>query len=254
MPKLNYTISPAKKECLLFIHGFLGSMQQWEEISAKFSDGFQVLKIELPGHGNSMDSDVVYSINDLAHSVIQIIGQNNLKRVHLIGHSMGGYVASQVVAQYPERIKSLTMINSIAGPDATERVKNRNRSLKLIDRFKDAFVSMAVGNLFTSAEHEQFSSQIENMKSQAQSISTDAVRKAIVAMRDRKGCLELLDHTKGEIQYIFSDSDEIIPEQRVLNEIKDLKANGHKIKSGHMSILTHPDDIISILKTILAGR
>ncbi|ARN78366.1 hypothetical protein BST97_10410 [Nonlabens spongiae] len=235
---------------VVLIHGFLGSAHQWDVIGDELSNHFEVVRYELPGHGNRFAEVFEYSIEDLADEVYAKIENHLSESIHVIGHSMGGYIAAALTGRHPEVLSNTVLINSITGPDSSVRIKNRNRSLRMIDRYHKAFVSMAISNLFNASEHNSHSESIELMKNQAAQIPETAVRNAIIAMRDRKGCTnEWPDSIR--LTYIFSKNDPIIDDEIISNEARFLNADLHELDSGHMGIITHPKQIIEILKPIL---
>ena len=239
-----------KRPLVVLIHGFLGSAHQWEVMAKDLAPHFDLLKFELPGHGNRFNEVYEYSIKKIADEVYAKI-ENHLPRlVHIIGHSMGGYIAAALTARYPDAVSQTILINSITGPDSRVRIAHRNRSLSMIDRFHKTFISMAISNLFNASEHESHSESIELMKNQAAQIPETAVRNAIIAMRDRKGVTDQWPDSKS-LTYIFSKNDPIIDDQIILNETRLLNADLHELNSGHMAILTHPQEIIELLKPIL---
>ncbi|MGB5982668.1 MAG: alpha/beta hydrolase [Nonlabens sp.] len=253
MIHLNHDLSQTDLPCILFLHGFLGNMDQWDKVQHKTTH-IPSFKIELPGHGHSDDCVKSYSINELADQVEILIHSYNLSNIHLMGHSMGGYVAANIAHKIPERMLSLTLINSIAGGDSPDRIKSRDRSLKLIAKFRNAFVNMAIANLFSEDERTEFYDEIEAMKKQAVNISSESVIHAILAMRNRESSLEKLKLKQLELAYIYSTTDPIVPKEKVLKEIQLLHAKGYEIESGHMSILTHPEKISSILNSIVLSH
>ena len=238
--------------CLVFIHGFLGSQDQWNSIIEILHPNYQILTLELPGHGNrQLNNDQPYSIEDVANQYEAVIKTIDAEEFVLVGHSMGGYVARYLSSLIPSQLQTVVLINSIAGADSLDRKESRNRSLKLIDRYKDAFINMAIGNLFNESEHNQFHDAILEMKDQAKEMSLQAVKNAIIAMRDRNSFLDVLNLSNASVHYIYSNKDSIIPADRVEDEIRFLDAHSKQIDSGHMSILTHPKIISDILKSIL---
>lgn len=239
----------------MLIHGFLGSHFQWNEIIQAFTKEHRTITIDLPGHGESDNAKKPYTLEDIAHSIHEIINREGVKTAHFIGHSMGGYIASRYAVLYPETVTSLVLINSIAGPDSTTRKKDRDRSISLIHKYKDAYVSMAITNLFTSAEREKYQQVIKTMKSHALNLTQDSIIQAITAMKNRLSVLEELSNHPLPTLYIYSESDLIVPAATINEEALLLKAHTTVVESGHMAILTHPlevaDNIEKFLTTLL---
>ncbi|WBM69565.1 2-succinyl-6-hydroxy-2,4-cyclohexadiene-1-carboxylate synthase [Buttiauxella sp. WJP83] len=81
----------ARLPCLVWLHGFLGSLREWDAVSEHFLDWPQ-LRIDLPGHGKSAD----ITVNDF-QQVDQLLRKTllsyNILKYVLIGYSLGGRVA-----------------------------------------------------------------------------------------------------------------------------------------------------------------
>ena len=91
---------------LLILHGLFGSSDNWQTLGKKFSENFQVYLIDLRNHGHSAHStDFSYEL--MADDINELILSENLKKVHLLGHSMGGKVAMRAVQKYPFHIEKL---------------------------------------------------------------------------------------------------------------------------------------------------
>ena len=242
---LSYQLLPKNAPTILFLHGFLGSAAQWDPIIYHYKKSFQILLLELPGHGVN-DCEASYSIEDLAADVNMSLMQCGIKAVHFVGHSMGGYVGCAFAKAYSDKLLSLTLINSCATADATDRQMQRNRALKLVEKYPNAFTSMAITNLFTSVEREHFTTEIELMKSQAMHMSTSGISNAIKAMRDRASQLNTLKNAGFPIQYIYGSRDEVISKEVIEEEIELLNVEFAELDSGHMSLITHPNKIVEL--------
>ena len=92
---------------LLILHGFLGMYDNWKTIGAQFaSDGFQVHLLDLRNHGRSFHSDE-FSYELMVQDIYEYCLANNLEKINIIGHSMGGKTAMLFAVTYPERIEKL---------------------------------------------------------------------------------------------------------------------------------------------------
>jgi pimeloyl-ACP methyl ester carboxylesterase len=92
---------------LLIIHGFLGMSDNWKTFGALYAvEGFQVHLLDLRNHGKSFHSaDFSYEI--MAQDVLEYCQAHQLKKVSIIGHSMGGKVAMLLATIHPELIDKL---------------------------------------------------------------------------------------------------------------------------------------------------
>ncbi len=98
---------------LLLIHGLGSSSQDWEMQLPQFSSHFQVINIDLRGHGRSGKPPGPYSIPLFAEDTIQLIRALELSSVHILGISLGGMVAFQLALDCPDLVRSLVIVNSV---------------------------------------------------------------------------------------------------------------------------------------------
>ncbi|WP_438961797.1 alpha/beta fold hydrolase [Nonlabens sp.] len=246
MRKMTYSFKSENKPVVLLLHGFLGSKSQWNTVAAALEKRYDLLFVELPGHGAS-PSISEYSIASLALEISQQLLQQGIEKVHFVGHSMGGYVGAAFAKEYPSQLHSLTLVNSIAGADLPGRKQMRNRAIQLIDRFQDAYVSMAINNLFTKEEHESHQAIIEAMKVSAKNMTVKSVLAALRAMRDRPS-VWLDDAVR--VNYLYGDRDTVIDKSLIEKEIKTQGLKGLSFTGGHMLLLTHPVDLIQNLRFV----
>lgn len=121
MPKIKvqgihiYYESTGRGQPLLFIHGLGSSLRDWENQVPFFSKKFEVVTVDLRGHGRSDKPPGRYSIPLFASDISELIRLLGLGATHVAGISMGGMIAFQMAVSSPELLKSLVVINS--GPE-----------------------------------------------------------------------------------------------------------------------------------------
>ena len=98
----------------MFIHGIGGSSASWQGVIGSFADTHHVVAIDLPAHGQS---DVPtraddYSVAGLARTVTEALAALGLERVTLVGHSLGGAIATPVALTAPDRVERLVLVDS----------------------------------------------------------------------------------------------------------------------------------------------
>jgi len=103
-----------KDEIVLCLHGWLDNAASFLPMLPLFTNK-RVIAIDWPGHGNSSHRslDAHYHFIDWVYDLVQLFELNQWKNIDVVGHSMGGMVASAFTAAFPEKVKSLTLLDSV---------------------------------------------------------------------------------------------------------------------------------------------
>ncbi|WP_053362972.1 alpha/beta hydrolase [Bacillus sp. FJAT-27251] len=99
-------------EWTVFIHGAGGSSSIWYKQIKEFKKHFNILLIDLRGHGNSKDiikSKHSYSFDEVSIDVIQVLDHLNIRSAHFIGMSLGTILIRNIAKMEPDRVKSMVM-------------------------------------------------------------------------------------------------------------------------------------------------
>jgi pimeloyl-ACP methyl ester carboxylesterase len=94
---------------LLYLHG-AGLTRAWLPLYAHLSESFDVVVAEHPGFGDTPMPDWLKGIDDLVLHYDGVIRGLGLEDVHLVGHSLGGWIAAYLAIFYPDRFRSLSLI------------------------------------------------------------------------------------------------------------------------------------------------
>lgn len=98
---------------VLFVHGLGSSGETWGAVPERVAGaGFDVVVVDLPGHGASYRGPGDYSLGAMASALRDLLDHLAVDRVHVVGHSLGGGVALQFAYQFPERAGSLVLESS----------------------------------------------------------------------------------------------------------------------------------------------
>jgi pimeloyl-ACP methyl ester carboxylesterase len=102
---------------IVFIHGFGASLHTWEEWSKDLNADYRVIRFDLPGFGLSgPDQKGDYSDDRTNLILLEIMNQLKLKKINIVGNSIGGRMAWYFTAKYPELVSKLVLIS----PDGFE--------------------------------------------------------------------------------------------------------------------------------------
>ncbi len=111
------------EKVILFFHGFTGSKRYIPENEC--DKGICILSFDRPGIGKS-DIEEYYKMESFLNQINSVLENKDIRSVHLIGHSAGGYYAQLFAELYPQKIKSLSLLSSMIplnSPD-TKRILN----------------------------------------------------------------------------------------------------------------------------------
>ena len=100
---------------VLFLHGFLFDGRMFDGQVRALAGRYRCLRLDLPGQGRSARAAHSYQLEQLTADVRAVLRQLHLPSVHLVGLSMGGYLAMRLAARTPDVVRSLTLLNTGAG-------------------------------------------------------------------------------------------------------------------------------------------
>jgi pimeloyl-ACP methyl ester carboxylesterase len=96
---------------LLLLHG-AGGNPGWLPYHQALAQHYTVYAPSHPGYDHSQRPDWISSMSDMAHFYRQCIEELGLAPVHLMGFSMGGWLAAEIAAMCPPYLKSLTLVDA----------------------------------------------------------------------------------------------------------------------------------------------
>jgi pimeloyl-ACP methyl ester carboxylesterase len=97
---------------IVLIHGFGAAVDWWDEVAPQLASDHRVIRIDLIGHGGTAAPASGYSIERQAALVSAVLDKLGVDRFTVIGHSMGGEVATALAYIKPERVERLVLIDS----------------------------------------------------------------------------------------------------------------------------------------------
>lgn len=113
---LNYTVyrSNTAKQWMTFIHGAGGSSTIWYKQIKSFSSYFNLLLIDLRGHGNSKAhlknvQALSYTFESITQEILDVLDHEQVEKSHFMGISLGTILIRTLAEQSPDRVKSMIM-------------------------------------------------------------------------------------------------------------------------------------------------
>lgn len=99
-----YSVYGKGEPALIFVHGWGWDQSLWKEQVAKFSSRYTVVTLDLAGHGESGKKRRSFTIRAFGDDVVSVINKLKLKKVILVGHSMGGIINLEVYRQIKDKV------------------------------------------------------------------------------------------------------------------------------------------------------
>jgi pimeloyl-ACP methyl ester carboxylesterase len=109
--KIHYLIEGKGTNTILFVHGWGCDAGFWREQVPVFADKARLVRIDLPGHGESDKPEADYTMDYFADAVIAVMRDSKAEKTTLVGHSMAAPVICKVYAKAPERVAGLVAVD-----------------------------------------------------------------------------------------------------------------------------------------------
>ncbi len=123
-----YLNSP-EKDWVVFIHGAGGSSSIWFRQIKAYSEEFNVLLVDLRGHGRSKEMSTMkkyykekYTFKTIGRDVLEVLKKNEIKQAHFVGVSLGTIIIRIIAEMDPDRVMSAVMCGAITRLDVRSRV------------------------------------------------------------------------------------------------------------------------------------
>lgn len=240
-----------KGKTILLIHGFLENHSMWKNIIEHLAPNCRVIAPDLFGHGHSPALGYIHEMKTYATALAQLIGHLQIEEYAVVGHSMGGYVAMEMLQIDAKKISELVMLNSTPLPDSAQKKENRDRAIRTIQKFPDAFIQMAVSNLFLPEDRLSLQKEIKHTIAEAKKCSHQAIIATLYGLKDRADHLQTFIDASCNKLVIAGKQDNIVPYQQLKKSIYASKAKILSFNGGHMSHLEFTTEVNLALSNFL---
>jgi pimeloyl-ACP methyl ester carboxylesterase len=117
---------------MLLVHGSFGSGRWWESLMAVLPEAICAVAPDLRGCGGSSKPESGYTVPELAQDLVGLVEALGWHDFDLVGHSSGGAVAMEYALQAPDRVRTLTLVDSVP----VEGVFTPVEGLRILDQMR----------------------------------------------------------------------------------------------------------------------
>lgn len=128
---INYTIYGKKgAQSIVLLHGWGQNIEMMKPIGNAFQEQFQIIIIDLPGHGNSTEPPYAWNVEEFVEAIHTLLEDHKIKNPILIGHSFGGKISLLYSSKYS--VKKMVLL---ASPFKKE-IKKLSTKTKILKQLK----------------------------------------------------------------------------------------------------------------------
>lgn len=236
---------------VLFLHGFLESNSMWEGLTEELSNKQRCIFIELPGHGQSLDfTEEIHTIETMMNAVKRTLQSIAIEQFSIVGHSLGGYVALNLIESNDDFTGKLILLNSHPWEDSPKKKMERDSVIEVVRKNKNLFIQTAIPNLYRRPEAQQ--KNIRNLIAEASKMSPSSIENVLKAMKNRPDRTKVLRSLKEKCLVIQGEYDHLIDAGNMQKLTNELNCNYALIKSaGHMAHHEAKSEVIEELNRFI---
>jgi 2-hydroxy-6-oxonona-2,4-dienedioate hydrolase len=172
-------------ETLVLVHGYLGGSAQWAAEVDHLCRHFDVVAVDLAGYGQASGRAAPTDMAAHARAVLATLDGLGIERFHLLGHSMGGMVAQELVSQAPQRVDRLVLYATGPQGNIPGRFETMARSRERLA--EDGVERTARRICATWLRDREASPAFESLAALACQASEQAARAGLLAMEGWDG-------------------------------------------------------------------
>jgi pimeloyl-ACP methyl ester carboxylesterase len=243
----------AGPKTIVLLHGFGGCHDVWHEVTSVLAPGVRTLAYDLPGHGLSLDFPGGGTAKTAARAVLADLAARKIRRVHLVGHSMGGAIATLMALIEPEKVASLTLL--APGGFGTEINGPLLRRYAAAAGKREIRACLAAMSGPQSLPPTRIVDVLDEMRKRPGQLQKLVEIAAIMTRNDRQGVIprEQLDTLNMPVMLAWGTDDAVLP----VSQADGLPAHfhlHHVLESGHMLVEEAPDLIAGIVRRNMNRR
>ena len=240
---------------VLLLHSYWGGQLLFDHLSSELSLNRKVVRIDLPGHGNSSTPPPGFRFDTFAQVLDTLLTKLNIhEKISVIGHSMGGYAAMAFAARFPERISALVLMHSPVQNADIKSIRLRNREADLlINGKKELLLQVTIPSNFAPRNSSRMNEEIALLGQTANQVSLDGALRSIEAMNHRDNHLNTLQYAQYPILIVIGKYDNVYSAAGQLDDAGLIpKAEVLLLEnSGHLGFLEEEEKVLIRLKEFL---
>lgn len=233
-------------------HSLLCDGGMWRFQVPRLAEHYRILNVDGPGHGRSSPIRRPFTLWDCADAAVEVMDALEIERVHWVGLSWGGMVGMRLALTYPDRVRSLALLDTSAARESRRKLPSYKVMAfiaarlgpvrPLIDRIEPVF--------FTQWTRENNRAVVELFRDHLARMEPSSIRRAVDAVIfDRTDIRDRIGQIRRPTLVLVGRDDVATPPSRS-REIVERIPGASLVEipnAGHLSALEQPDRVTEAL-------
>lgn len=243
------------KPVLLLIHGFPFDRSMWRHQLAALSR-WQCIAPDLRGAGTAdvPASAEAYSMGSYAADLVQQLNARRITSAVVCGLSLGGYIAFELLRQYPKRVRAMILCNTKPSADTPEAKRARDElAAKARAQGAKAVARELVPKLLSRATHDRQPEVVREVTELIERQPVAGIVGALHALRERPDSTPLLEQIRIPVLVVAGEDDQITPAAGMQDMARAIPRAQFALipDAGHLTPLEQPVTVSSALADFL---
>lgn len=240
---------------VVFLHAFPLDGSMWaQNASALRNAGFRTILVDLPGFGASHGK--ISSIPETAANVSQALTRAGIEKAVIVGLSMGGYVAFEILKCAPELFAAAILCDTTSEADTTQKRESRNAAIAEIRTDGPGEFMDGLAEAMISRHTLDFHPAVaRNIRSRFDEADPESVCAALQAMSERNSSTRDLKSIKFSTLLLFGADDPMLEDGRMMDLLIPSSRLCVLENAGHFSNLEAPEafssEAVRFLETLI---
>jgi pimeloyl-ACP methyl ester carboxylesterase len=230
---------------LLLLHGYPLDRSIWNAVAEMLEADFDLIIPDLRGFGGSDVMEADRSMMEYASDLAGLLELLKIRKTHVVGHSMGGYIALAFAREFGSKVAGLGLVSSQVAADTPERKAARQATARQV--MEQGAEGVAEGMTPKLSPEARVQSQVREVIARQRPLGLSV---ALDAMAGRLDSTDVLRSFKLPVVIVHGEADELIPVDRA-REMKALVPAAHYLElpgGGHMPMMENPPAVAEALR------
>lgn len=232
-------------DTIVMIHGFLGGSKIFHKVMNELEQHYDIIRVDLPGHGKSALEKNSYSVYDYAEAVAEVLKHEKIANATWLGHSMGGYIVLAALEKEVAEIDKAILAYSSAATDSPDTQKKRNKQKEDIQQNGvNAYVDGGINAFFGENPHSE---DVDFARQIGYEAAAEGLVAALDAMKSRPDQTSFVHEVSTPILVIEGSDDPVV----IPIETENIAVQKIITKTGHLGMLEDDKSFTKAVKQFL---